>query len=967
MKSYKHLYNSLNEYQKLAVDQTEGPVMVIAGPGTGKTQLLSVRIMNMLLGESQITPNMILCLTYTEAGVVAMKKRLTDFIGPEAYKIPIHTFHSLCNEIVQYNMDYFRLREMEPASDVETIQVLRECIAELSVENPLYRAKGDQYYEVTRLKNLFRIMKEEFWSPEMVIDRCNQYIKEMPELDEFKYKRANAKENIKVGDVKKKEIEKVVAQLTQLMEASKLLPVYDAKMAKRGRYDFNDMILWVINAFNDSEWIKLTYQEKYQYVMVDELQDTNGSQLELLRLLMDFYDTPNLFGVGDLKQTIYEFSGARVANIDTINQRYLPSIITLQENYRSSQSILDTATRMIQQSARFQGESPLISRVSPEDETAPVAVEFPNELAEQLSVVRSIKWLIEHDVSPSDIAIIFRKHRQGEFIAKALRVSGIPINIKRRTNILDVPMIRNLITLMRASLPQQMQYYVDEIARFDFTQKKLGITNKDLETWQVIRNKDGAQIPEFMVKLQEGLSDLATRFVNDPFILVMEQVLYEYSILDAIRAREDHLQLAEYVHTFFFFLKEEVRKNPLHTLSTLISLIDMMIEEGIPIPSQNISSQEEGVNLLTCHGAKGLEFSYVFMVGCTANEWESSRAPANTYSFPPTLYVTQEDKEESNRRLFYVAMTRAKKMLQMSYAVKTPDEKDLVPSLFIVETGIQPIPVNKPITEEELFEINTPEKAFSPAVDKKILAERLQNFQLSVSSANKYLKCQVAFYFENILRVPFVPSGALLFGNATHRALKMAYDYFKKNSKIMPVEEFLDLFEKDLIHHRGNVSRDEFERRMALKPLLSEYWEKHYVPSNKIVLTEYKVRNIIISGVPFEGDFDKLEFDGLQVDIVDYKTGRYNYTKSNLKPGKDYWRQLISYKLMLDQLTWTGWKFRSARIEMIDNEFMGPISFSFSQEDEELVKQDLLKAYNGIMNLEFDHGCGEADCKWCNL
>ena len=172
-------YARLNPNQQKAVDTVEGPVMVIAGPGTGKTQILAARIGKILL-ETDALPENILCLTYTDAGTIAMRKRLIEFIGPDAHKVNIHTFHSFCNDIIQDNLPLFEKNSLDPISELETIQLLRDLVDSFPKDHPLKRFRGDVYYEIGNLKNLFSNMKREGWSPEMINTAIDTYIEDMP-------------------------------------------------------------------------------------------------------------------------------------------------------------------------------------------------------------------------------------------------------------------------------------------------------------------------------------------------------------------------------------------------------------------------------------------------------------------------------------------------------------------------------------------------------------------------------------------------------------------------------------------------------------------------------------------------------------------------------------------------------------------------------------------------------------------
>ena len=177
-------YNRLNENQRKAVDKIEGPVMVIAGPGTGKTQILAARIGKILL-ETDTNPTSILCLTYTDAGVIAMRKRLLEFIGPDAYKVNIYTFHAFCNDVIQENLSLFEKTAMDPISDLERIELFKELIDAFPKNHPLKRYRGDVYFEIGNLQSLFSTMKKEGWSPLYINEKINSYISSLQEKNLF--------------------------------------------------------------------------------------------------------------------------------------------------------------------------------------------------------------------------------------------------------------------------------------------------------------------------------------------------------------------------------------------------------------------------------------------------------------------------------------------------------------------------------------------------------------------------------------------------------------------------------------------------------------------------------------------------------------------------------------------------------------------------------------------------------------
>lgn len=285
--TFDNAYEELNEKQREAVNSIEGPVLVLAGPGTGKTQILAVRIGKILL-DTDSMPDNILCLTYTEAGTVAMRKRLTQFIGPDAHRVNIYTFHAFCNDVIQANMDYFGKRELEPVSELENVHLIESILEELPLNHPLKKLKGDLSYSVMRLNSLFKMMKDEDWDEKKINTAIEEYINDLPTRIEYIYQRPNSKTGVKVGDVKWKDIEAEKEKMEKLKAAADLFPIYTFRMREMGRYDYSDMILWVVKAFKDAspqgENMLRNYQERYLYFLVDEFQDTNGSQNEILNL-----------------------------------------------------------------------------------------------------------------------------------------------------------------------------------------------------------------------------------------------------------------------------------------------------------------------------------------------------------------------------------------------------------------------------------------------------------------------------------------------------------------------------------------------------------------------------------------------------------------------------------------------------------------------------------------------------------
>lgn len=344
-KNFKEEYEKLNTEQRKAVDSIEGPVMVIAGPGTGKTQILAARIGKILL-ETDVLPYNILCLTYTDAGVVAMRRRLVQFIGADAYRVNIFTFHAFCNDVIQDNLSLFDKNSLNPVSDLQRVQLMKELIDAFPKNHLLKRYRGDVYYEIYSLTKLFSGMKNEGWTPLYINQKIDEYIKDLPTRDEYFYKRASGP--YKKGDLKVTALENEKLKMERLRCAVNEFDNFQKLMHKNNLYDFDDMINWVIKVFEENKNVLANYQEKFQYILVDEFQDTSGTQNKIIELLISYWQSPNIFVVGDDDQSIFRFQGANVENMETFAGSYADLLkVVLTHNYRSTQPILNISKTLI--------------------------------------------------------------------------------------------------------------------------------------------------------------------------------------------------------------------------------------------------------------------------------------------------------------------------------------------------------------------------------------------------------------------------------------------------------------------------------------------------------------------------------------------------------------------------------------------------------------------------------------------
>lgn len=1019
-------YQQLNENQRKAVDQIEGPVLVIAGPGTGKTQILASRIGKILL-DTDADAHTVLCLTYTDAGAVNMRKRLFEFIGPEAYRVNIYTFHAFCNEIIQEHPDKFGKMELDAISDLERVELFRRLVDSFGADHPLKRFRGNAYFETARLENLFSVMKKEDWQPEFISEKIDAYIALIkdsepgtPYYKEFKY--AKKYRNNEAGDLKPS-FQTLCERLEQLRAAAGEFPKYRQMMRDMSRYDFEDMILWVLDAFKKDELFLLQYQERYQYLLVDEYQDTSGAQNELVKLLVSYWDRPNIFVVGDDDQSIFRFQGANVENIEAFRTRYADDLykVMLTENYRSTQPILDTARLLIEHNTeriRLPGLSKhLLSKTAVSPAPAPEIRSYPTAFHELAAVTDEVYRLTGQGVPGKEIAVIYREHRTGEELARYFQLKGIPVNTKRKVNILKEPFGKKLVNLLRylsleMEFPGSGDERLFEILHYDFYEiapmdtarisievnrhnrthaDKISIRGKihdiALKTGQTLFDTESRQQ---IKRLSDDLEYWLKEAHNITLQSLFEKIVVRGGILAYVLGSPDKTWLMQVLTSLFDFLKEESRRDPGMDLKTFVYRVDLLEENDLPLELQQHIFNQEGVNFLTCHGSKGLEFRYVFLIGCTGNTWEKKR-PNNQrqYKLPDTVFLSQSatSDEEELRRLFYVAVTRAKQYLYISYPERDNRDKLLEPTRFIGEILAEPgHSLLKPeVAEETLTDFFTlqfteEQRPQIGLIDTEYVQHLLESYILSVTHLNNYLECPLKFYFQNLVMVPSGKSDPLTFGSAVHYALNRLFSRGhpgSDNKQFHGPEQLVADFHWYMKRNREAFTPEQFKRRTEYGALILPAWYHKYAGTwEKVTLTEYHIRNVEIDGVPVKGTLDKLEFKGKEVNVVDYKTGSYLRAKDKFRrPGEknpdggDYWRQAVFYKLLVDHDRSKDWQAVSAEFDFIEPEKEEYIKekLLISPEDEQMVRDQIKDAYTRIMNLEFTKGCGKPDCHWCNF
>lgn len=1023
--AFSEAFNKLNTTQRQAVEHIEGPVLVIAGPGTGKTQILATRI-GKILQQTDTPPHGILCLTYTDTGRVEMRNRLFSLIGPAAYRVHIHTFHSFCNEVIQDNVSYFGRQNLELISDLEEMVLYKELLNNLPTSSPLKRYKDDINFEAGRLKKLYERYKKENWNNEKLNEKIDVYLNDLPNREEYVYKRNSGP--FKKGELKTAAIQEEKERMEKLREAINLYPAYEELMRKRGRYTFSDMILWVLKAFEENNNMLLNYQERYLYFLVDEFQDTSGAQKKLLDMLISYWDTPNVFVVGDDDQSIFSFQDANVKNIRDFAMQYSKGLkqVILTENYRSTQNILDAARTLIEHNierlVKDNSKNLVASNPSLKDlNIPPQIIEYPNSAHEAIGIAHKIEELItQRNVRPSEVAVIYRNHKQVQELVVYLEKKNIAYNMKRETNLLELPFVQKIFTILEYIAAETKESYsgdflLFEILHYDFyniapieiakLSAKVGQerynSRNERPSLRLAIAKEGVQAapdlfsdaeePNELKKISNAFEGLIKEKNNLTLQVFFEVVVREAGILKYVLNSEEKAWNMEVLRCLFNFIKAETHKDPELTLNGFVSMLQEMRMNKINLNLTRITSSSNGVSLITAHGSKGSEYENVFLIGCNKSIWDDKKSSSRSdFKLPDNLSEEkfQADELEESRRLFYVGMTRAKTHLTISYSEQDNENsnKMLERSEFVVEVmeGTK-ININKQQADEKIITtyLELPyNKDAQPKVnllDKHYLDSLLENYSLSVTHLNNYLDCPLHFYYVNLIKIPAAKNAAMTFGSSVHFTLQRLFEKMKGNSNVFPSkDEMMQDFKWFMEKNKESFTRFEYKQRVEHgEKILPAYYDYYIHKWNKIVAVELNIRRVEVNGVPLNGKLDKLEFDGKNVNVVDYKTGRYENAKKELKApddkepiGGDYWRQAVFYKILLDNQKQYNWNAVSAEFDFVEpineNEYKTE-KIIIRKEDIDIVLGQIQHTWQKIQNHEFNIGCGKEDCEWCRF
>src|SRR3989344_3825510 len=928
-------FAKLNPEQKMAVETIEGPVMVLAGPGTGKTQVVALRIAQ-ILSKTHSSPRNVLALTFTEAGVAALRARLVDIIGSDAYQVTVSTFHGFANEVIGIFPYAFELPATTSNLDeLEIYQIVDKIVRSLPGLDLLRPARVPNHH-VSAIISAIKTLKQEAVTPEQLQKLAVLIAKSQTP----KTPKTSAEATRRQADV--------------LQELVLVYGAYQMHLLENQLYDYEDMILFVYQSLSKSPEIKQYLQERYQYILVDEYQDTNNAQNDLVEALADFFEKPNLFVVGDDKQAIYRFQGASVANMLHFAKKYPDiKVISLKTNYRNPKLIIECASKLIahnhqQLSSYLEVKTNL--KAASKQVSPPRLISFATREAQYSGIVDYCHKQIRTGQDADQIAVLFRSNKEVQEFRDVAQSLGLSVAGAQSADLLSEPIIRGLLNILRAineptnsyRLLAALPYLEDEVTAIEISEALRGRkSNRSLV--------DELTSQRRLPGVSRAAGSLRALVVSQKSTYLLELLLLIISRCSLTSGKKDDrtIDRLEIVHAFLDRAKQLIARRPNLNVKGLVEYFDLLQEYQIAISVRRATPENQGVQVSTVHGAKGLEFDTVIManVGAESLKVRPNRSVIKLPGQIAKVKNWQEDQLEDERRLFYVGMTRAKKELVLTLSKTKDDGLEALPSQFVTEID-------------------------------DLLKEKFSQSPFSYTHYRTYLACPRRYLLRNVLKLPEPPSFALQYGSAVHKAFEL---YFKQyvQTKVKPGKDRLIQCFTEAI--RRELTGTELEQTIKKgSELLGSYFEQKSASWMMPVGVEYSFYNhrVELEGVWLTGKFDRIDpIDPIArtVRVIDYKTGSKPKTRGQIEgTTKDSdgqtMQQLVFYALLAKHDRNFPFNIKEFVISSVDDagKFTDEV-FTVNSEEISTLEKSVLATYQEILDRkDFPH-LGESYERGCEL
>jgi DNA helicase-2/ATP-dependent DNA helicase PcrA len=849
-KKFGEEYKKLNPEQKKAVDTIDGPVMVVAGPGTGKTQILALRIAN-ILTKTDTKADSILCLTFTNSAVAAMRERLTRYIGEVANKINISTFHGFGLEIIEKYFQVLGLQEPPRLLDEsESAGFFDEILENGNWE--FLRPRGDRARYFKDLKSIASLLARERINASDFAAAVDKEIKIFTENVDNISTRGESKGKLKQEAVKQ------IESLEKSREVARFLEVYEKRKKEKNMIDYDDVLESLVRIVEISEEALAYIQEQYLYVLVDEHQDSSRVQNEFLSCAWGTVERPNIFVVGDDRQLIYGFAGASIDHFKGFQKTFPEAeLIPLLHNYRSTQIILDAAHALLP-SVLSDGKL-----VSHKDEAYPIRlVEAPTPYGEIFAAGMAMKDKISSGLSPSDCALLVPKNSQARAALQILHDMGLPIALGESLNLFDQKeahaFLRILKIIATGDTPALARSFFDDIS---------GIPPLEAHTFlSKIKMRDfslnaalGTTAPLFgenyagrwLAQLASWQKDAKENTAENNLPALLEHIGQEIS------GRKNNgglVPMEDIVATFSALLAKRSESS----IAEFVAYLEKLVEYGEDIPL--IAKEKNGVRVLTMHSAKGLEFEFVWI----AHMDERSLGGGRRWGFalPESILSKIEERDiDAIKRKLYVAITRAKHFCALSYSSSSKQGREQELAKIIAELPAEVFEKEKAAQSGEIKEA----QRFTEL--KKLVTEQYAERYNTAALLNSFFECPWQWYFRNLLGLPEPENENLIFGSLVHAGID---NVIKTNKIILPqtilenakVAEVVKAWAERRLSHIEKSRENEYPISVADKkfPHLKMYGRidlLEKLPEGTLRVTDFKT-----GGVRKKSEIEKLDEEG---------------------------------------------------------------------------------------------------------
>jgi len=963
--------SKLNTEQKESILYNKGPLLIVAGAGTGKTYVIVEKIKH-IIKSKLAKPENILALTFTEKAAAEMEERVDKALPFGYFPMWISTFHSFADKILKEEAIHIGLSpSYRLLTQTESVMFINSNLFKFKLK--YFRPTGNPQKFTESLYQHFSRLKDEYISPH----------------DYLVWAKSKNKTNLE-----KEEKEKI-------WELANAYSLYQKLMIENNNMDFSDLIYYLLEVFKKRNNLLHKYMKTFKYVLVDEFQDTNIAQYELIKIICPATSNPKLTVVGDDSQAIYKFRGASVSNILTFMKDYKGArLISLRKNYRSNQQILDGAYRLIQKNNPDTLESKLgisknlISQTPKSESPEKIKLFWTDDADEEANEVAEEIIKLKEKYSYSEIAILVRANNHADSFAKTLSQKGIPYQFLGPGVLYKQPEIKDLIAYLNilsdiedsVSLYRVLSMNIFEISNRDlafllsFSNKtRLSLFNSleillsesvneinfktDINYKKIlpfISENSRAKLYKVYKLINKHLSQINKETAGQILYNFLEDSGYLSKIVKYETPKDEKITLN--ISKFFKRLKAFEASHDDSSVFQAVKFIKMSMELGESPSSQDIESPSyDAVNILTVHGSKGLEFPVVFIINLTKDRFPT-RDRKELIPIPQELikeilpegdYHLQEE-----RRLFYVALTRAKDLIYLTSSKWYGESKRLRRlSPFIVDTlGEDYINKREIINKDEKEQMSIFEYKKTPERLKK--KKSMLNY-LSYSQINTFMTCPLRYKYSYILHIPVSKNAALVFGETVHTTLQKFYLDFIKNRKT-GLKDLIQIY-KDEWQPIGYSSIAHHNKMYADgKKMLELFYKKYHDKNIQIIDLEKPFRVKTVQGVILSGKMDRVDDIGKnKIEIIDYKTGKIPDEK-DLK--KDL--QLSIYFLAATDKGMYGKKPEEVLLSLYYLQDLKKISFVKKIEDTQEIKKSIAEIVDKINISSFTPKKGPW-CKHC--